>query len=280
KPSHALPVELILFFWESSSSLMVVALLYHSIEFTRSAQLSKFLFSHDIPNDPMESRFGLIQSLYIGRTPHTYGDLGYGSFWPLTVICRILWLSTSLKHLTILDLDQNSWRTLDYAIPSSLQYLSLDLERKPQLRQFTSTLTYMRDDEVRDVVCYPSMRTFRRIVHSESSNVGPRHAISQVGCISRSKTLEKLEIVICRNPGGTEVMTQPEFVALDQEVKEITDDPRVMIREDAHREFLSILHDEYEGFRVASIHQDIKEIMDDPRVVIREDSRVPGYLAP
>lgn len=202
----------------------------------------------------METRFRFIQEMYIGPTPSEPGDLQYSSTnWPVTVISRILWLSTSLKNLTILNLDQNKWHTLEHVIPSSLQNLTLgpvhgafrvqNLKQRPPLVQFTSVLTYMRDDEVRDIVCYPSLRKLRRIL--DAMSMGPQWAVAQVACISKARTLEGLEIVICGKPE----CTTPARVLAREYLDQLTDDERVVVREDG-RDWLSIVFDDYEERRV------------------------------
>jgi hypothetical protein len=202
----------------------------------------------------METRFRLIQDMYIGPTPSDLGDLQYSSAdWPMTVISRILWLSASLKNLTILDLDQNKWHTLEHVIPSSLQNLTLgpvhgafrvqNLKHRPRLVKFTSVLTYMRDDEVRDIVCYPSLRKLRRIL--DATSMGPQWAVAQAACISGARTLEALEIVICGEPE----CTTPARVLAREHLDQLTDSERVVIRED-RRDWLGIAFDDYEECRV------------------------------
>jgi len=233
----------------------MLPLLYHSVRLTTSKQLSKFLVTHDIPNNPIETRFSLVQNLYIGVTPSEQGDLAYGSTaWPLTILCRLLWLCRSLKKLIILNLDQNRWHTFVHAIPASLEYLTLgpvhgpfrpqDLKQLPALKTFTSVLTYMRDDEVQDIVCYPSMRVLRRIL--DGSSMAPHWAVEQVGCISKSPALERLEIVIFGRPAYTSAAAA---VARDG-LKEVTKDPRVVIPED-YRSWLDIVYVEFQDYRLA-----------------------------
>ena len=232
----------------------ILPLLYHSVKFTKADQLSKFLSSHDIPNDHMETRFRLIQDMYIGPTPSDPGDLQYSSTnWPVTVISRILWLSTSLQNLTILDLDQFKWHTLEHVIPSSLRNLTLgpvhgtfrvqNLKQRPQLVQFTSVLTYMRDDEVRDIVCYPSLHKLRRIL--DATSMGPQWAVAQVACISKARTLEALELVICGKP---ECTTPARVLAMGY-LNQLTDDERVVVWEDK-RDWLGIVFEDYDKYRV------------------------------
>ncbi|KAF8903290.1 hypothetical protein CPB84DRAFT_1774434 [Gymnopilus junonius] len=265
---HTLPVELIrkvlLLACDDSSAIpsfllicravhtWMLPLLYFSVQLTTSAQLSKFLSTHDIPNDLLESRFALVRNLYIGEAPSEQGDLAYGSTtWPLTILCRLLWLCRSVKKLTILNLDQTKWYMFTHAMPASLEYLTLGpvhgsfrpqaLKQLPTLKAFTSVLTYMRDDEVQDIVCYPSMRVLRRIL--DGSSMAPHWAVEQVGCISKSPALERLEIVIFGRPAYTSVAAS----VVRDELKVVTKDPRVMISEDC-RSWLDIVYAEFEEY--------------------------------
>ncbi|PPQ86615.1 hypothetical protein CVT25_006799 [Psilocybe cyanescens] len=235
--------------------------LYHSVKFTTAGQLSKFLSSHDLPDDLMESslsppssRLDLIQNIHIGETPSEKGNLEYGSTnWPLTVLTRLLWLTRSLKRLTILNLDQNKWRTFEHAVPASLEYLALgpihgpfrpqDLKQKPPLKMFTSVLTYMRDDEVQDAVCYPTMRRVRRML--ESSSMAPHWAIEQVGCVSKSPALERMEIVLL----GREQYTEIAAAVMKEQAKIVSRDPRVAIVED-NRSWVKIIYQEWDDYRL------------------------------
>lgn len=141
-----------------------------------------------------------------------------------------------------------------HAIPASLEYLTLgpvhgpfrpqDLKQLPALKTFTSVLTYMRDDEVQDIVCYPSMRVLRRIL--DGSSMAPHWAVEQVGCISKSPALERLEIVIFGRPAYTSAAAE---VARDG-LKEVTKDPRVVIPEDC-RGWLDIVFVEFQDYRLA-----------------------------
>ncbi|KAF9475712.1 hypothetical protein BDN70DRAFT_883420 [Pholiota conissans] len=239
----------------------LIPVLYHSISFTKSRQLSKFLSGHDIPNDPLESRFSLIQNLYIGHTPHTAGNLLYGSSsWPLTIVSRILWLSTSLKRLTILNLDQNKWRLFEHVIPASLEHLTLgpvhgpfhpqDLTRRPRLKTFTSAATYMRDDEVRDVVCFPSMRVFRRMM--PPLTMISFYAVNQVKCVEEARTLESLQIMLT----GFSTPQKNDRKILDDFLLEVTKDPRVVVIE-RREEYVSVVWGEFEECRVNFIVRQI-----------------------
>ncbi len=142
----------------------------------------------------------------LAGTLNDCGDLVHGSTdWPLTIISRILWLSTALTHLTIVGLDQNKWHLLEHAVPASLECLSLGpvhgpfrpqaLTRRPRLRSFTSAATYMRDDEVLDHGVLADDARCSQAVRG-CGHHGRDNAAEQVGCVAWTDTLERLEVVV------------------------------------------------------------------------------------
>ncbi|KAF9555256.1 hypothetical protein CPC08DRAFT_712174 [Agrocybe pediades] len=268
---HALPVELIykVFLFASvdkasipvlllvckSSYAWLVPILYHSIEFTTSDQISKFLHSLDTDAGPLDSPFPFVRNLYIGETPSNVGDLSYASTnWPVTTLSRLLWMSRSLERLTIVNLDQNEWHKLDHTIPSSVEYLTMgpvhgsfrpqDMKQKLSLKHFTSISTYMRDDEIQDIICYPSMRTFRRIL--EASTMAPQWAVEQVGCISQSEHLDNMEILLFGRHEYTVLVAE----VIQEQLKSITQDPRAIITRDG-RTWNAIVYGEYQRSKFA-----------------------------
>ena len=204
----------------------------------------------------MSSRFHLIRNIYIGRTPDEPGDLEYAStVWPLTSVCRLLWECKKLEHLTLLYLDQNKWVELEHAIPATLKTLVLgpihgpfhasNLPQRPQLEHFTSLHTFMRDDEVVDVVLYPSMKFFRRI--TDGTNMDPFLAVGQVPCISKTTTLEEIEIVISGPPNYSTLALS----LCKKKLDEITSDPRIKLRHDL-RHWLQTIFDEFLEYRTSN----------------------------
>jgi hypothetical protein len=101
----------------------------------------------------------------------------------------------------------------------------------------------MRDDEVWDTVCYPSLRKLRRIL--DATSMGPAWALAQVACISKTRTLEALELVICGKPE----CTTPVRVLAREYLDQLIDDERVVVWEDK-RDWLGIVSDDYEKCRV------------------------------
>ncbi|KAF8638202.1 hypothetical protein AX16_010548 [Volvariella volvacea WC 439] len=146
---------------------------------------------------PTPSEFGATTT---GAPP---SDLRYGSsYWPITIIHRILFLlhksyaepkspSPGLQSLTIINLTQDLWFRLTPCIPSSLQSLSIgpvhgpfhisQLFHQPNLKSFTSAATFMTDEQVEEVIGYPSIKKFRRISNVNTTSGRPIRAIEQFG---------------------------------------------------------------------------------------------------
>lgn len=246
-----------------ASGQWLIPFVYHSISFTTAKKLVTFHKVHDVPEERLSQRFNLIYNLYIGAAPEDWsetrptrsrGDLLYASnVWPLTTLCRIFWMCGNLQNLALLYLDQNEWQRLEYAIPASLKKLVLgpihgsfhpsDLRKRPRLEHFTSAECYMRDDEVLDVVTFPSLKTFRRM--SNSLNGAVIFSTEKVECLSRSTTLEKYEIVVC----NTKRLSIPVRTFIKALVQRKTDDPRICVKSMPDCRWGSIVYEEYCEFR-------------------------------
>ncbi|KAF8233585.1 hypothetical protein L208DRAFT_1435535 [Tricholoma matsutake] len=194
----------------------------------------------------------LIKNMWIGNSPivHTHRDLQYGSTaWPMTVIHRILWACNNLRSLYIVDLDQNQWYRLQNDIPASLEHLAMgpvhgpffinNLMRHPRIRHFTSAQTFMGDDEVQEIVLFPHMRQFRRIVDFDSRNT-LSVALKQASCISKSKTLEEMQLLMCGNGQHDEAILK-----LKAKVQYISDDKRIIIQSSQAKSWLDLLCSEF-----------------------------------
>lgn len=275
--STSLPVELIykIFLqaftenWPPPASLIRVCqaahewllpLLYHSISFTTASHLSTFVSAHDIPDEGMSSRFLLIRNIYIGKTPDEPGDLEYASaVWPLAIVCRLLWKCKKLEHLTLLHLEQNKWGKMEDAIPATLKTLVLgpihgpfrasNLPQHPHLEHFTSSQTFMGDDEVVDLVLYPSLKIFSRI--TDANSMGPLWAVDQVPCMSKTIMLEEMEIVI----SGPPEYSAPALSLCTMKLNEMTNDPRIKLHQD-RRHWLQIIFDGFLEYRTSDDDMD------------------------
>ena len=198
----------------------------------------------------MNSRFHLIRNIYIGRPRDEPGDReDTSTVWPLTIVCRLLWECKKLEHLTLLYLNRHKWVEVEHAIPATLKTLVLgpihgpfrasNLPQRPQLEHFTSSHTFMRDDEVADLVLYPLMKIFRRI--TTLTNMGRLLAVGQV---PRTMTLEEIEIVVS---GPTEYSTLATSYS-KRKLDEKTSDPRIKVRHDL-RHWLQMVFDEFLEYR-------------------------------
>ena len=214
-------------------------------------QISTFWAIHNTLDDRIQSRLLLIQNLWIGDTPDSEGNLTYGStFWPLPIITRILWSCTRLRSLYLANLDQNDWIRLEKAIPASVENMAMgavhgplhikDLTRKPRIRRFTSAQSFMRDDEVRDVILSPHMKKFRVLFSAQRAS--QMQTLEQVGCISESKTIEEIEFLFF---GPT---PSPSFLQeLRMRLRSITTDRRVKIQPSPIADWMELLYSEFLG---------------------------------
>jgi len=226
---------------------LILPVLYHSITFTRAAQLNAFYMSHNDCDDVTASRVLLVQQIWIGNTPNMHSDLPYGSTaWPITAIHRILWTCTNLRCLYLIGLDQNQWYRLENAIPASLDHLAMgpihgpffikNLMRHPRISHFTSIQSFLRDDEVQEIVLSPHMRQFRRIADFSSRNM-LTFALEQASCISKSATLEEMQLLVFGSGQHDEPVLELNA--------EHTDDRRVVVRSCQDKSWLDLLHSEF-----------------------------------
>lgn len=202
-------------------------------------QILKFYAAHR-DNPSAQVRMLLVRNLWVGQTPEFQGDLAYGSSsWPVTIIDRILWLCTNLKSFFLVDFDQNLWYRLEDALPASLEHLAMgpvhgpfrinNLKNKPRIHTFTSVKSYMRDDEVRDIIMFPYMRRFRRI----SKGTDQIWALEQLACTSESKTIKEIELIVCDGLWPTQ------FIPI---LRHHTDDERVVIRNCGDKSWIQVLY--------------------------------------
>ncbi|EPQ52121.1 hypothetical protein GLOTRDRAFT_27807, partial [Gloeophyllum trabeum ATCC 11539] len=120
--------------------------------------------------------------------------------WPLTMTHQILMQCTSLQSLALITLNQNDWSFIESAIPASLKSLWMgpahgaivlkNFRRNPRISHFTSIDTFMRDDEVVDIVVSPHTRVFRRIFTSGAG----QFARDQLACLTRATGLREMRL--------------------------------------------------------------------------------------
>ncbi|KAF9467732.1 hypothetical protein BDZ94DRAFT_1247549 [Collybia nuda] len=267
---HTLPPEILrqVFTWACADRPTIVSLirvcklardwnlplLYRSITFLNASEVSHFCATHDPSDIDGRNRLSLVRKVWFGDSGLVQGDLQYGSSsWPLTFVHRILWLCNNLHTLVIINLDQNLWTHIEGAIPASLEDLVMgpvhgpffikSLTRKPRIKRFTSAQTFMRDDEVVDVVLSPHLRRFRRISEIGPGKVTPFWMVEQAECITKSETLEKMEILLC----GISELGEPMLKELQAKLPKITHDERVTIRWGQPPTWIELLRLEFEG---------------------------------
>ncbi|KDQ58453.1 hypothetical protein JAAARDRAFT_128814, partial [Jaapia argillacea MUCL 33604] len=203
--------------------LWILPVLYTTVVLTSSNAIIRFfrgLMQDAGPNPTSPILAPLVRHLWmgpIGRSPTpgfpkafevndgywSSADLQlYSTSWPITMMHQILSSCTSLRSLAILNLGQNNWSHLEGVIPTTLESLWLgpihgplilkNFRHHPRLRTITSIDTYMRDDEVKDIVLSPHCRVFRRAYIRSPQAV--EYAFQQLPCVAQSSTLEEMRI--------------------------------------------------------------------------------------
>ncbi|KDQ32042.1 hypothetical protein PLEOSDRAFT_1100554 [Pleurotus ostreatus PC15] len=218
-------------------------LLYHSVHLTKARHIRNIYeaFHHSA---------SLIQHLWIGPVDGTYNaELDYGSpSWPVVVVHDLLALCSNLRSLTIINLSQNLFYQLADVIPASIESLSMGpihgplilghLMQRPRIRNFTSGQSYMRDDEVQDIILSPYLRRFRRIGLGSAYS----SAVAQSECVSVSRTLEEMQIVLCGQDRGSEVLER----IMETTLRSYTDDKRVSVTPNPLHDWISVLFEEFQ----------------------------------
>lgn len=180
---------------------------YHSISFSRSEQLVLLHRVHDVPEKRLQQRFQLVKNVFIGNDGSGgRSDMGYHhSGWPCTILVQLLRQWSNLERMTIRGLPQDDWTRLEHVVPSSLVHITLgpvhgpfrpsDLDQHPGIQSFTSVASFMRDEEIDDILNHHLMRVFRRIV--PASGLSASHlALSQRPDIPLPQHLERVEYII------------------------------------------------------------------------------------
>lgn len=208
---------------------------YHSITFCKIYQIEAFYRIHDVPEERLYQRFELVHSVFLGRRAGRDSDLRYNrEDWPVTILYQLLRRWKNLENIILVLFPLGQWAKLEHAIPASLKSLAMgpvhgpfrvsDLTQKPQLESFTSIGTFMRDEEVADILTCPSMKIFRRI--SPADGLAPaQFSASQLPKrhIFPSDSFQKLEyVVVGRGPILHEIVD-----IVKKELRGVTDDPRL-----------------------------------------------------
>ncbi|KAF5381389.1 hypothetical protein D9615_008324 [Tricholomella constricta] len=231
-----------------SSCEWITPLLYRSVTFWHAGQISKFYALHNV-EEGQHVHFRHIQHLWIGSTPSHHRDLDYASSsWPITILDRIFNACSNLRSLYIIDIDQNQWYRLEDAIPGQLETLAMapvhgavrinEMKNKPRLRHFTTAHTFMRDNEIQDLVLSPHLETFRRLVASMQSQ--EVWGMDQTACVSEFKTLKEMQLVFYGTP-ATKLCEQ------EAKLRDITDDPRVVLSLSKAETWRELLYSEFQA---------------------------------
>ncbi|KAJ3556243.1 hypothetical protein NP233_g12023 [Leucocoprinus birnbaumii] len=232
----------------------VLPVLYHSVQFQFSKDITNFVVKHDVPDPRIRSRFKLIRDLYIGRIPGQDGDLLYGSHqWPIPLLQRFIGLCTELRSLTVLYIDQRLWSRFEPLLPLHLEKITLgpmhgsltpqNLARKPPIRYFTSAYTCLSDEEIEELFKYPTMTRVRKFC--EANSMGPAWALNQASLVDKSKNLKEYEIVIC----GTPDRTEPICLFVEQCLKQTSVANRVVLRQALSGSWVNDVYNEFLHYR-------------------------------
>ncbi|KIY47492.1 hypothetical protein FISHEDRAFT_45315, partial [Fistulina hepatica ATCC 64428] len=235
-----------------ASHQWVLPVLYHSVELSTPSAIEKFHSANDTYTTDT-TRVSLVCNLWIGPICETMDTLLlYGStYWPIAIIDRILWTCTNVQHLYIINLGQSEWYRLEHFIPASVEHIHLgpvhggfvlrNLLRRPRIRTFTSALSFMRGDEVRDLVMSPDLRYFRRIMTVHPLATIPTAMLGQLACVADSKSFEKMEFVFCGPAEKGEKLLR----SFKECMKEHTRDPRVTAVRSEETDWVVFLHKEF-----------------------------------
>ncbi|GLB42085.1 hypothetical protein LshimejAT787_1101000 [Lyophyllum shimeji] len=112
------------------------------------------------------------------------------------------------------------------------------MKHRPRIRYFTSAQTYMRDDEVQNLVLSPYLRSFRRFITPNQAQ--SFSCLDQAACVSKSSTLEEMRLVFC-GPITTPLPLQ------EAHLKTVTNDPRVVISMSDYENWVAALHAEFQA---------------------------------
>ncbi|KAI5887239.1 uncharacterized protein SCHCODRAFT_02515885 [Schizophyllum commune H4-8] len=239
----------------------VLPLLYNTISLSSHAQIVSFFVAHDTLQEPHMHRLRLVRNLWLGPQANTSdSSLFYGSnAWPLTIIHRILYSCTNVESLYLINLDQNEWFRLENVIPSSVKRLAMgpvhgpfilrNLNHCPHIESFTSALSFMRDDEVKEIVTYPHMREFRRILQAHPLASVSDILVDQLPCVSASQTLESMRFEIC----GPQERAFGLLGTITAKIQERHVDARITASRVAEEDWMAYLHHEFLSLKNAYV---------------------------
>ncbi|KAL1744864.1 hypothetical protein HDZ31DRAFT_63669 [Schizophyllum fasciatum] len=235
----------------------VLPLLYHTISLSSHTQIVSFFVAHNTLDDAHTRRLALVRHAWLGPRRNTSdSSLFYGSSsWPLTIVHRVFLFCTALESLYLINLDQNEWFRLENVIPASVKRLAMgpvhgpfilrNLKRCPRIESFTSALSFMRDEEVREIVTYPHMREFRRILQAHPLAVASDILIDQLPCVAESTTLESMRFEIC----GPQERALALLETISTKIRERNVDARISAVRVEEEDWIAYLHEELQDLK-------------------------------
>jgi hypothetical protein len=114
-----------------------------------------------------------------------------------------------------------------------------NLKQKPPIRYLTSAYTCLSDEEIEDVVMYPTIARMRK--YCEAGTMGPAWTINQASIVTKSKSLQEYEIIICGAPDDT----GPVYLFAEQTLKEMGVGKRVVLNQAPSGSWIKTIFNEF-----------------------------------
>ncbi|KAG2008454.1 hypothetical protein CC2G_013886 [Coprinopsis cinerea AmutBmut pab1-1] len=106
-------------------------------------------------------------------------------------------------------------------------FIPSDLRNRPPIESFTSIATFMRLEEIQDVVNYPTLKTFRRLISNHDFTVSVM-APSELTALTLPSSLETFDVIIVGKEATSSLESTREEIA--QRLLQSLDDSRVQVR--------------------------------------------------
>lgn len=181
----------------------MLPILYNTVALNSSGCITRFFIALKSTDGKNAHH---VHALWIGpvaKDEGISGSLRYG-YSHASMITEIINLCSHLRIFALINFNHDQWSQVEDILPSTLNDLTVGpihgpldmrtLAHVSDLQSITSVNTYLRDDEVQDILLSSGMRHFRRVISAQSSPFG--FAMEQLPVVSKSKTLEKMEILV------------------------------------------------------------------------------------
>jgi len=111
----------------------------------------------------------------------------------------------------------------------------------PPVKYFTSVHTYLSEEEIENLVMYPTMEKVRKLCQANS--MAPLWAVTQAAGVLRPEHIKAYEIVIC----GCPEYNDPAYVFAKRRMEEIglDKDPRVTLHQDLGGSWVELVYREF-----------------------------------